>query len=136
MGAAVDRARIDLIPLFASLGETDREEVAAHVREVTVPAGEVLARQGDYAYELFVVERGEAEVRKDGELIRTLGPHDVFGEVALLATGARTASVIATTPMTLIAVFAREFEQLTRRHPELARTVRELMRERIERAAF
>jgi CRP-like cAMP-binding protein len=50
-------------------------------------------------YELFVIESGEAEVRKRGEVIRTLGPGDAFGEIGLLATGTRTASIVATTPM-------------------------------------
>jgi CRP-like cAMP-binding protein len=83
----MEPARLDQIPLFADLSAEERAEVAACLREVTVDAGTALATQVENAYELFVIEEGDAEVRKDGELVWTLGAGDVFGEIGLLATG-------------------------------------------------
>jgi CRP-like cAMP-binding protein len=132
----MEPARLDQISLFAALSAEERAEVAACLREVTVEAGTSLATQGDNAYELFVIEAGEAEVRKDGEILRTLSAGDVFGEIGVLATGTRTASVVASSPMRLVAMFVREFKQLERRMPALARTLRETMAERVARSSF
>jgi len=132
----VDPDRLDRLPLFADLSAADRAEVAASVREVVVDPGAPLATQGDNAYELFVIESGEAEVRKDGELIRKLSAGDVFGEIGLLATGTHTASVVATSPLRAVGLFSREFRQLEGRMPALARSLRETMAERVARTSF
>jgi CRP-like cAMP-binding protein len=132
----MDPSRIEQIPLFAGLTADERAEVAACLREVTVDAGTALTTQGEHAYELFVIEAGDAEVRKDDEVVRTLGPGDVFGEIGLLATGTRTASVVSTSPMRLVAMFSREFKQLERRMPSLAKSLRETMASRVARTSF
>lgn len=59
----MDPERLAELPLFAELDETERAEIAACTREVTVPAGTTVAEQGDNAYEFFVIEAGEAEAR-------------------------------------------------------------------------
>jgi CRP-like cAMP-binding protein len=132
----VDPARLKDMPLFAELDEQERAEVAACARELSVEAGTALATEGENAYELFVIEEGEADVHKGGELIRSLGPGDAFGEIGLMATGTRTASITATTPMKLVAIFSREFKQIEASMPSIAASLRETMRERVERTSF
>jgi CRP-like cAMP-binding protein len=132
----MDPARLKDLPLFAELDDAERAEVAACAREVDVETGTSLATEGEHAYELFVIESGEAEVRKGGEVIRTLGAGDAFGEIGLLATGTRTASVTATTPMKLVAIFSREFKQIQTRMPQIAQALRASMRERVARTSF
>jgi CRP/FNR family transcriptional regulator, cyclic AMP receptor protein len=132
----MDPARLKGLPLFAELDDAERGEVASCAREMTVEAGTALTTEGDHAYELFVIESGEAEVHKGGELIRSLGPGDAFGEIGLLATGTRTASITATTPMKLVAIFSREFKQIEARMPKIARELRASMRERVARTSF
>lgn len=123
----MDSAGLEEIPLFAGLTDEERAQVASALSEVTAEPGDMLAVQGDNAYQLFVIDSGEAEVRQDGELIRTLGPGDVFGEIGLLATGTRTASVVAASPMRLRAMFIRQFKDLERTMPQLASSLREAM---------
>ena len=132
----MDPARLKDLPLFAELDDAERAEVAACARERNVEAGTTLATEGGHAYELFVIESGEAEVRKGGEVIRSLGPGDAFGEIGLLATGTRTASIVATTPMQLVAIFSREFKQLEARMPQITEELRASMRERVARTSF
>jgi CRP-like cAMP-binding protein len=126
----VDPTSLDGVSLLAGLTDEERAEVAGCLHEVAVEAGTMLAVQGDNAYQLFVIESGTAEVRRDGTVVRTLGPGDVFGEIGLLATGARTASVVATSPMRLGAMFMRDFDQIERRTPRLVTSLREAMAER------
>jgi CRP/FNR family transcriptional regulator, cyclic AMP receptor protein len=132
----MEPARLEHISLFADLSAEERAEVAGCLREVTVEPGTSLVTQGDNAYELFVIEAGDAEVRMDGKVVRTLGAGDAFGEVGLLATGIRTASVVATSPMRLVAMFSRDFKQLERRLPGLAKSLRQTMAERVAETSF
>jgi CRP/FNR family transcriptional regulator, cyclic AMP receptor protein len=132
----MDPERLAGLPLFAELDSDELAEVAACVREVTIAAGSTLAEQGHNAYEFFVIEAGEAEVRKNGELIASVGQGDVVGEIGLLVTGARTASVVATTPMTLVAMFSRDFRQIEKRVPAIAKSLRATMREGVARTSL
>jgi CRP/FNR family transcriptional regulator, cyclic AMP receptor protein len=83
-----------------------------------------------------VIEAGNAEVRMDDKVVRTLGPGDVVGEIGLLATGTRTASVVATSPLRLLAMFTREFKKLDGRMPGLAKSLRETMARRVAETSF
>jgi CRP-like cAMP-binding protein len=56
---------------------------------------------------------------------------DCFGEIGLLMTGKRTATVIATKPTRLVVMFAREFNQVTRAMPTIAAALRETMRDHV-----
>jgi CRP-like cAMP-binding protein len=132
----MDAARLAGMPLFVDLDEEERAQVAARVHEVTVEADATLALQGDNAYELFVIEEGEAEVRRDGETIATLREGDVFGEIGVLVTGTRRATVVATTPMRLVAMFSRDFRQIDRQMPAVSAKLREIMRERVTRTSL
>ncbi len=132
----MDAARLEGMSLFADLDGEQRAVIAARVHELSVDADTTLALQGENAYELFVIEQGEAEVRRDGEPIATLGEGDVFGEIGVLVTGTRRATVVATTPMRLVAMFSRDFKQIEGQMPALADRLREIMRERVARSAL
>jgi CRP-like cAMP-binding protein len=118
------------ISLFSGLEADDLERVAEKASEVDASDGEALATQGDFGYALYAIETGTAEVSSDGRVLRTLGPGDVFGEIAVLASGRRTASVVATSPMHLIAVFNRDVWALERECPGVAERLRALIAER------
>jgi CRP/FNR family cyclic AMP-dependent transcriptional regulator len=92
-------------------GRRDRElaGIAPLVDVVHVDAGRVLMRQGTSGREAFMVVEGEAEVRRDGETIATLGPGELLGELALLDQLPRTATVTAMTPMSLLVVSKQNF---------------------------
>ena len=132
----MEPARLDEMPLFADLSSEEREKVAASMHEAEVEAGTELAREGENAFELYVIEEGEAEVRMGGEVVRTLHEGDFFGEIGLLATGTRTASVAATTPMRLAAMFSRDFRQVERKMPAVGQKLRATMAERVEETSF
>jgi CRP-like cAMP-binding protein len=135
----MDAARLKDLPLFAELDDAELAEVAACTRELDIGPGTTLTTEGEHAYELFVIESGEAEVRKGGELVRSLSAGDAFGEIGLLATGTRTATITATTPMKLVAIvaiFSREFKEIEARMPRIAEALRASMRERVARTSF
>jgi CRP-like cAMP-binding protein len=126
----MDAARLATIPLFADLSDADRAAIAESAYEVEATEGQALATEGDFGYALYAIESGTADVSADGAQLRTLGPGDVFGEIALIASGRRTASVVATSPMKLIALFKRDVWALEQKAPEAATRLRELVASR------
>jgi CRP/FNR family transcriptional regulator, cyclic AMP receptor protein len=129
----VDANRLKSIPLFADLSDREREDVARFADEVEVQAGKTLAEEGQFAYEFFVIEQGTANVTKDGRVIATLGPDDFFGEIGLVESERRTATVVSTTPMELIVIFGPNFRRLERELPEVATQIRTAIQERLKR---
>jgi CRP-like cAMP-binding protein len=131
----VESSRLAAISFFAQLDPSDLESIAARASETTAAAGDALATEGDFGYALYAIESGTADVSSDGTTLRTLGPGDVFGEIAVLVSGRRTASVTATSPMELITLFNRDVWALERECPGVAERLRALIAERQVAAA-
>jgi CRP/FNR family transcriptional regulator, cyclic AMP receptor protein len=121
----VTATRVESVPCFAALPSAVRASLADAFDEIEVPAGEKLASQGDFAYQVFAIIEGSARVEQDGEALAMLGPGDLFGEVGLLLTGRRTATVVAETPMVVLALFDQPFRRLSKEYPAFADVVRE-----------
>jgi CRP/FNR family transcriptional regulator, cyclic AMP receptor protein len=120
----VDPRRVASISFFAGLPDQEADAVAASATEVEFAAGEALTTESEFGHALFVVESGAASVSARGEALGQVGPGDVVGEVAVLASGRRTASVVATTPLRAIAWFKRDVWALENDAPEAARRLR------------
>jgi CRP-like cAMP-binding protein len=103
-------------------GELEAVARAASPREFAT--GERLMTQGDFGHCLFLVTTGTADVSVDGQLVRTVGPGEAVGEVAVLSSGRRTASVVATSPLHAIGLFKRDVWALDRDAPEAALRLR------------
>jgi CRP-like cAMP-binding protein len=128
----MDSTRLEGVGVFSGLSKKELGKLAQWTDEVSVSAGQALATEGEFAHEFFVIEEGAAEVRQNGERIAELGPGEFFGEIGLLETERRTASVVATTPMELIVMFQREFKQMEREMPAVADRIRTAIRARLD----
>jgi CRP/FNR family transcriptional regulator, cyclic AMP receptor protein len=120
----MDTQRLKRLPLFEELDRKALERLAAWTDEVDVAPGKRLVEEGALPHEFFVIEQGTAEVLHAGTVVAELGPGDFFGELALLEEQRRTATVVATTPLHVVVMFVREFEQMEREMPELAERIR------------
>jgi CRP-like cAMP-binding protein len=129
-GAAMDVDRLSALPPFNWLPDDVRQGFTAWVDELKVDEGRHLADQGDYAYELFAIEDGKAEVLRDGETIAELGPGEFFGEMGVLETGHRTATVVAKTSMTLLTLSHWDVKRMERQAPEAVEQLRRVIDER------
>ena len=132
---AVSPERIRNISLFAELDDAGIGVVAGLADELAVDAGAVLASEGDFGHAFFAVEEGSADVLRGDERISGLVAGDVFGEIALLSSGRRTASVVAVTPMRLITLFKRDLWQIEKSYPALAEDLRATVKERLDRSS-
>jgi CRP/FNR family transcriptional regulator, cyclic AMP receptor protein len=130
----MDASRIAEFPALADLPATELSELAAAMREVEVETGAKVTTLDDYGTAIYFIEEGEADVLTDGsEATQTLGPGDMFGEIALLLTGQRTATVVARTPMRLLSLSGQDFQRIQGRVPELEGSLRRLGVERAGR---
>jgi CRP-like cAMP-binding protein len=126
----VDADRVLAQPLFSSLTREEAEEFAAFCEVRHLEQSQVVFSQGGLAVAFFVIESGEADAVADGRPIRTMGPGDWFGEIAIVEQSHRTATVVATSPLTVIAMTAFEFRRLEAEHPDVAATIAEKMQQR------
>ena len=117
------------IPLFDALEPQDRATIAPWFELENVSPGVNLTGEGASGYSFFVLRDGTATVTIDGDEIRTLGPGDFFGELALLGDGRRTATVTTATPSQVLVLFGTEFRQLQQDHPEIAERIESALRE-------
>jgi putative peptide zinc metalloprotease protein len=110
-----ERARFAKVPFFRSLGPEELRRLAAKLVVQRVPAGELVFRIGDDGDRYYVIREGTAEViGPDDRVIRTLGPDQDFGDLALLFGGGRTASVRAATDLVLMSLARRDFAALVK----------------------
>ena len=127
----MDTSRIAAFPVLADLPRAELDQLAAAMSEVEVEAGVKVVTVDDYGTAIYFIEQGEADVLADGdEATETLGPGDTFGEIALLLTGERSATVVARTPMQLLSLSGQDFQRIRAGVPELERSLRRLGVER------
>ena len=92
------------VPIFVPLPQVTLEQVASHLSQVRLAAGDVVFRRGDHGDRFYVVEAGEVIVSPESRPPVTLGRGGYFGEIALLRDVPRTATVTARTEVELHAL--------------------------------
>ena len=122
------------IPIFSACTGKELREISRLAERVTAIEGEILAKEGTPGREFFVIAQGKAKVTTKGEELAVLGEGDFFGEMALLDQGPRSASVVATAPMVLFVIGAKEFGDLIDRVPFVARRILRGLSERLRLA--
>jgi MFS family permease len=97
-------ALLRVIPIFAPLPPMTLEQLASRLSHVSLPAGQVVFRQGEPGDLFYVIGEGEVAVALDGRPQVTLGRGAYFGEIALLRDVPRTATVTALVEVELYAL--------------------------------
>ncbi|WP_314507155.1 MFS transporter [uncultured Microbacterium sp.] len=105
----VDIGLLQRVPMFQPLPLPSIEQLARGLESVDVPAGRAVITQGEIGDRYYVIESGEADVLGDGRVVASLGPGEGFGEIALLRSSRRTATVVARTPLELRALESDRF---------------------------
>ncbi|MDP9118983.1 MAG: cyclic nucleotide-binding domain-containing protein [Actinomycetota bacterium] len=126
-----DHDRLRAIPLFSELSDEDLDKLASWLTVEEVSEGRRLTPEGASGYQFYVIEGGTVEVRRNQEPIASLGAGDFFGEIAIMGDGHRIADVVATSPMTIFAMFGTSFRELEANLPDVAAAIRTKMHERL-----
>ena len=115
-----DLALLAGVAILAPLRSFTLEQLASQMVAVPVAAGETVFHQGEAGDRFYVIASGEAEVLIDGEPVRSEGPGEHFGEIALLRDTPRTATVVARTDLDLRALERDDFIAAVTGHPPSA----------------
>jgi len=110
----MDAQELGRIPLFSDLAEDDLNALATYADEVTVSEGKHLVDEGGYAYDLFAIIDGQAQVTVGGDVVAELGPGDFFGEAGVLEKQQRNATVVAKTRMRLVTLTGWDLRRMRR----------------------
>ena len=105
----VDIGLLQRVPMFDPLPLPAIEQLARGLESLEVPAGRAVVTEGEIGDRYYVIESGEADVLGDGRIVATLGPGEGFGEIALLRSTRRTATVVARSSLTLRALGSDRF---------------------------
>jgi len=129
---AVEPERLKLIPIFAKLDDTTLEELCSHFTTEVFEPGMLAIQQGDKGDKFYITVRGRLEVfitDASGveKKLAVLGDGDHFGEVALLRSAPRTASLRAITHVGCLSLSRGRFERLTESHPEVLEALEQVM---------
>ena len=111
------------IPLFSSLGEAELASLSKKVITRQFPRNTVIINEGDHSDSLYIINSGSVKVfLSDNEgkevILNTQGTGEYFGELALLDSQPRSASVITTEKSSLSIISKADFEAFLEKHPE------------------
>lgn len=107
------------VAFFEGFAPGELERVADLAKEVDALPGAVVIDQGRVGMECFVVLEGRASVFVGEDLVATIGPGTMIGEMALIDHRPRTASVVAETPMRLVSFRMSDFDTLLKEMPKV-----------------
>ena len=118
-------------PLFESLSKKELTKLAGVTEDLKVEPGTVLCAEGKVGREFFVIVDGTAEVTKGGKRVATRSDGDFVGEIALLTTRKRTATVTATTPLRCFILTQGDFTRVLAESPAVQNKVMRALAERL-----
>lgn len=127
------RSRLDSlrrIPVFAGLSDATLAHLDSQMAEIELPAGATLMSEHERGREALIIADGLAEVSVDGRPVSSVAAGDLVGEMALLDSGPRTATVTALTSVRIYVLDARQFEVLFE-HPDTARWIATALARRV-----
>ncbi|MCO6430971.1 MAG: glucose-6-phosphate dehydrogenase [Deltaproteobacteria bacterium] len=120
-------------PLFQGADPLLLRTVIISLRSISVEAGETIIEIGTPAREMYLICQGEAEVLDaSGKVVSTLKDGDFFGEIGLLVSIDRTATVRAKTQCDLFVLEQGDFSRIMRDHPQLAEAMTNVAKERYQ----
>ena len=122
----IEPPELAAVELFASLPQPALTDLARHARVCEYPVGSTIFDEGDHGDCMHVLRSGAVKVVRpshDDEdvVLDVLGPGKVFGELAVLNSSPRTATLVALADSVTVSVDKKSFDQILDRHPAAVR---------------
>jgi CRP-like cAMP-binding protein len=111
---------VEKSPLFKGMkkGQIKKIILLGEIREAETGVRAVTA--GEQGSSMFLLLEGSVNVQAEGETIASLNPGDIFGEIALVNPGPRSADVVAVEPLKYIEISWQSLQNMQKRFPRLA----------------
>jgi CRP-like cAMP-binding protein len=107
------------VPLFAGCSKRELSEISSLADELSLPEGTTLITEGKQGHEFFLLLDGDVDVRMKGRKVKSLANGAWFGEMALVSSLPRNATVTALSPVRVLVVHEQAFRRLLRDSPEI-----------------
>ena len=118
------------VPLFAGCSKQELAEIATLTDELAFPEGKTLIREGERGHEFFALIDGEVDVKAKGRKAKHLEGGEFFGEMALVSSRPRNATVTATTPVRVLVLHESAFRKLLHDSPKIQLKVLQTLADR------
>jgi glucose-6-phosphate 1-dehydrogenase len=129
----INREVLNQVPLFQGSKLVFLQNLAMMLKPVAYSEGEWIIRQGEMGREMYFIARGEVEVLDAaGKRLATLGEGNFFGELSLLFSQPRNASIRALSPCDLFVLEQGDFNDVLQSSPEFAHSLHEAARSRYQ----
>ena len=126
------------VSMFEDLDQKSLEAIANAAVEQRYEPGQDIVRQGDTGVGAFIIRSGKVDVIQDRggkeTKLSTLGPGEVFGEMALLDEFPRSATAKAVEPTVALGIQRWHFKGILESHPQLALALLPILSRRIRNA--
>lgn len=120
------------VGMFSETQESSLAEVATILEEIEYKAGQRILEKGDIGRSMFIIIEGKVQVHDGERTIAILGKRDVFGELAVLETETRSASITAIEDTSLFRLDQAPFYELMAEHSEVARGIIRMLCQRVK----
>ena len=118
------------VPLFAGCSKKELGEISTLADELSLPAGTKLIEEGRQGHEFFLLVDGEVDVRMKGRKVKSLANGTWFGEMALVSSLPRNATITALSPVRVLVVHEQAFRRLLRDSPGIQLKVLQTLADR------
>ena len=124
------------VPLFKNLSKEELDQILHYATSRSHKKNSVVINEGDDTDSLYIIDDGSVKVYLSDDngkevIINNLETGDYFGELSVLSTGKRSASVITTSNSSFTVIYKREFKELLLNHPDIAYTLIENLADRV-----
>jgi HEAT repeat protein len=118
-------------PLFAALPPQDLQPIAEVAEEHLFAEGELIAAEGEPGETTYVIVEGDVDVVADGRTLAVRGNGDVIGEMSVISSRPRVASLRAKSEVRVLEIRKAAFEAILRERPETALALMRVLCERL-----
>jgi len=132
----INRSVLEQVSIFKNGDPVLLHNLAMMLKPVVFEPGDVIIREGETSNEMYAICRGQVEViDKTGKRIATLAEGNFFGEMSLLLSQPRAATIRALTPCDLFVLEQGDFNRALKDFPQFAASLRDIARSRAQAAS-
>ena len=119
------------VPIFANCTAEEIAAIAGVAQEGFFQPGQIIVTQGTPGQAFYMITSGKVEILRDGNSLGAFGPGDFFGEMALLDSAPRSATIRAIDDVAFLMLSSWDFKALLERHPSIAIKLLEVLSRRL-----
>ena len=122
---------LNRVPIFSSCTSEEIAVVAGVAQESFFQPGQIIVTQGTPGQAFYMILAGRVEILRDGVSLGAFGPGDFFGEMSLLDSAPRSATIKALDHVSCLMLSSWDFKALLERHPSIAIKLLEVLSRRL-----